>query len=226
MANHNLIKDTEVAVRQCLQVINTTTKVVISSWEKVLLLDGTILYYNKGTNTVTAPVTVAPIPGAGEALIECGNKDWEPKILCEYDTTGAFVTSFLRAYTLGADGTYTVVNTLLDGTTAYTVTIGNTVEQCGEGKIVLTPNGATSSAAGIAVDIPASVKSFSVVNLGVGGNGLVFEPIVLTGGASYTIPSAIQVHEVTTQEDQDSLPATVITVTPGAGSLVFVSWKI
>jgi hypothetical protein len=38
MTTHNLIKDTEVAVRQCLQIINIATKAVISSWEKVILV--------------------------------------------------------------------------------------------------------------------------------------------------------------------------------------------
>ena len=226
MANHNLIKDTEVAVRQCLQVINTTTKAVVSSWEKVLLIDGTILYYDKGTATPTAPVLTAPTPGVGEALIECGTKDWEPKILCEYDTTGAFVTSFLRAYTLGADGTYTVVDTELDGITAYTVTVGNSVTVCSEGKIVITPNGASSGTNGTAVVIPASAKAYSIVNLGVNGLGLTYEPTVLTGGASYTVPSQVTVHDVNVQEDQDSLPATAITVTPGINSQVFVSWTV
>lgn len=226
MANHNLIKDTEVAVRQCLQIINTTTKAVVSSWEKVLLIDGTILYYDKGTATPTAPVLTAPTPGVGEVLIECGNKDWEPQILCEYTLTGAFVASFLRAYTLGADGTYTVVDTELDGLTAYTVTVGNDVKVCGEGQIVITPSATESGANGTAVTIPASAKSYSIVNLGVDGLGIVFEPVVLTGGAAYTVPVQVQVHDVTVQEDQDTLPATAITVTPGTNSQVFVSWTV
>lgn len=226
MANHSLIKDIEVAVRQCLQVINTTTKAVVSSWEKVLLIDGAILYYDKGTTTPTAPVLVAPTPGAGEALIECGNKDWEPQILCEYTPTGAFVASFLRAYTLGADGTYTVVNTALDGLTAYTITGGNNVKVCGEGQIVITPSGIASGTNGTAVTIPASAKSYSIVNLGVDGLGISFEPIVLTGGAAYTIPAQVQIYDVTVQEDQDTLPAIAIVVTPGANSQVFVSWTV
>ena len=226
MANHNLIKDTEVAVRQCLQIINTTTKAVVSSWEKILLIDGTILYYDKGTTTPTAPVLTAPAPGVGEALIECGAKDFEPKILCEYSTTGVFVTSFLRAYTLGVDGSYTVVDTQLDGITAYTVGVGNSVRVCSEGSLVVTPNGASSGTNGTAVVIPASAKAFSIVNLGVSGLGLTYEPTVLTGGASYTIPSQVTVHDVTVQEDQDSLPASAITVTPGTNSQVFVSWTV
>lgn len=226
MANHNLIKDTEVAVRQCLQIINTTTKAVVSSWEKVLLIDGTILYYDKGTTTPTPPVTTSPTVNAGEALIECGAKDWEPQILCEYTPTSVFVDSFLRAYTLNADGTYTVIDTTLDGITVYTVTAGNSVKVCAEGQIVITPYAAESGTNGTPVTIPASAKSYSIVNLGKDGLGLVFEPIVLTGGASYTIPAQIQVHDVTVQEDQDTLPTTSIIVTPGANSQVFVSWTV
>lgn len=226
MANHNLIKDTEVAVRQCLQIINTTTKAVVSSWEKVLLIDGTILYYDKGTTTPTPPVTTSPTVNAGEALIECGAKDWEPQILCEYTPTSVFVDSFLRAYTLNADGTYTVIDTTLDGVTVYTVTAGNSVKVCAEGQIVITPNGAESVTNGTAVVIPASAKSFSIVNLGVDGMGIVFEPVVLTGGAAYTIPAQVRVHDVTVQEDQDTFQNISITATPGTNSQVFVSWTV
>ena len=226
MANHNLIEDTEVASRVCLQIINTTTKAVVSSWEKVLLLDGTILYYNTGTTTPTAPVTVAPIPGGGEVLIECGNKDWEPQILCEYTPANVFVSSFLRAYTLNIDGTYTVVDTLLDGVTPYTITGGNTVKICAESELTLVPFAGSSVTNGTPVVIPPSVKSFSIVNLGVNGIGLNFEDVVLSGGATYTIPSQVTVHEVSVNEDQDSLPGLSITVTPGTNSQVFVSWTI
>lgn len=53
--------------------------------------------------------------------------DREFEILCDDDGAGT-ITSFLRRYTVGSDGTTVPVDTELDGTTAYTVS--GTVRLC------------------------------------------------------------------------------------------------
>lgn len=210
MAVNEQVRDLKVATRKCYKVITIATNATVAEYSKVILLDSTVLWYNIANGAAT---TIAPTVGAGEALVPCGG-DSEPLQLCEFTPAGAYVNSFLRVYTFDDAGNAVTKDVALDGITAYVITGGNTVKSCGEASTTLTTFAVVATNAA-PVTIPANVKSFSVLNLGVDALGISYTDVVMTGGLVDTIlgTSPELGFQYSVSEDQDALAGSV-DVTP------------
>ena len=215
MAVNEQVRALEVATRKCYKVITIATNATVAEYSKVILLDGTTLRYNVSTGGAAS--LTAPVAGAGEALVSCGG-DSEPLQLCEFTPAGAYVNSFLRVYTFDDAGNAVTKDVALDGITAYVITGGNTVKSCGEASTTLTTVAfvATNAAP---VTIPANVKSFSVLNLGVDALGISYTDVVMTGGLVDTIlgTSPELGFQYSVSEDQDALSGSVDVTPAGLG---------
>lgn len=74
--------------------------------------------------------------------------------------------------------------------------------------------------------IPAGVRGFNIINLGVSGLGVTFNDIPVTGIAGITsIPKFLNVFGYSVEEDQDILKGP-ITVTPPATNHVLLQYLI
>ena len=76
----------------------------------------------------------------------------------------------------------------------------------------------------IPVTIPDNVKSYSIVNLGLNGEGLTFSDIALSGDITTDIPAAL--NPFGSSVERGVITNSNITVTPVASHLVAVSWIV
>jgi hypothetical protein len=205
----NQIRDFEVAFSKCYT--DGTDK-----FTKVILLNGAIQWFD------ASDIALSATPGG--VLTICADVDNDAELIVLCDNNSGVITKFFRKYVFVEGGT--VPATTLDLTLAgiaYTPT--GTVSLCDSDTITFTPSANTSVANGTAVIVPANAKFISIVNLGVSGNGLTFETVVLTGGLAYTIPANVGVHEIG-EASKNIVATTAVTITPGTNSRVFVSWLI
>jgi hypothetical protein len=86
--------------------------------------------YEAGSTDITADaynLDGTPYTGTIDNLVQCSAKDSEIEVLYDVNNAGTSSTPFIRTYVKNPDGTVVrVVDTALDGTTAYTVQ-GNVV---------------------------------------------------------------------------------------------------
>jgi hypothetical protein len=221
------VRDFEFVESRCIRDITITGTApfvtVNSDWARVVLQSGSSLYYNLTTNA--APVTTLP---TATGLYTSCEIDVEKQILCDLAVPATPVT-FLRIFVYDASNGAQLYKADFaeDGVTPYVVSAEANVDPCGgEAEMTYTTNGVVATNAAPVI-IPANAKSFTITNLGLNGEAIVFSPINVTGiVGTTTIPAVLDSVTYSVEEDQDGLNATTVTVTPAAGHQVWVQWII
>ena len=221
------IRDFEFVENRCIRDITITGTApfvtVNVDWARVVLQNGSSLYYDLTTNA--APVTT--LPTAVGVYTSC-EIDVEKQILCDKVNPAAPVT-FLRIFVYDSTSGAQLYKADFaeDGVTPYTVSAEANVDPCGgEAAFTYTTNGVVATNAAPVV-IPSNAKSFTITNLGLNGEAIVFSPITVAGiTGTTTIPAVLDSVTYSVEEDQDGLNASTVTVTPAAGHQVWVQWII
>ena len=217
-----MIRDFEFAYNRCIKDISVAGPVVTvnAEWERVGLPDGTSLYYNitTGANPVNA------LPAATGSYVGCAF-EVEKEILCEV-MSPTLTNTFIRIKVYDTATGLVVVSKdfNLDETTAYTVTVEANVVTCGrETTLSLNANQGIATN-GTPIVVPTGIRSFTVANLGLAGDGFVFADFTIAGVlGSTTVHRNIAVKTWSVSEDQDGLTGP-FTITPAAGHFVDVTW--
>lgn len=221
------IRDFELVANRCIRDITVTGVApfitINADWDKVVLQNGSYVFYNLTVPSV--PVSTLPTPTGVYASCEI---DVEEKILCDLAVPSAPVTfKRIAVYDASSGAQLYKADFTLDGLTAYTVSAEANVAPCGgEAAFTYTTNGVVATNAA-PVTIPSNAKSFTITNLGLNGEAIVFSPIGVTGiVGTATIPAVLDSVTYSAEEDQDGLNATTVVVTPAAGHQVWVQWII
>lgn len=191
-----------------------------NNYTRTVLLDGTVIWDLVNTNGTVVRQSAAP---AGATPCIEGTIDSEVVQLC--DVNAGIPTPFFRKFTWAGD--HTTAPTVTDyDTDGISYTPGGIVGICAADATVQ-PEAFTGTATnGAPVTIPANVKSFSVLNLGLNHLGIQFADIDISGGLTETMFAAESYFEYNVEEDQDSFVNAAIVVTPAAGHEAKVRWII
>ena len=226
---YSQIRDFEFVENRCIRDVTITGTApfitVNVDWARVVLQNGSSLYYDLTTAPSPSPVT--SLPTAVGVYTSC-EIDVEEKILCDLVVPSAPVTfKRIAVYDSTSGALLYKADFTLDGSVAYTVSAEANVAPCGgEAAFTYTTNGVVATNAA-PVTIPSNAKSFTITNLGLNGEAIVFSPIGVTGiVGTPTIPAVLDSVTYSVEEDQDGLNATTVVVTPAAGHQVWVQWVI
>jgi len=191
-----------------------------NNYTRTVMLDGSIIW-----DLVNNDGTVVRQTGAPATPVPCidGTVDSEVVQLC--DVNAGVPTAFFRKFTWVGNHTTApvVVNYDITGA-AYTPT--GTVAICAADAVVQPEAFSEVALSTSPVTIPANVKSFSVLNLGLNHLGMEFADIAISGGLTETMFAVESYFEYNVEEDQDSFINAAIVVTPATGHEAKVRWII
>jgi ligand-binding SRPBCC domain-containing protein len=190
------------------------------NYTRTVMLDGSIIW-----DLVNNDGSVIRQTGAPATPTPCIPSSVDSEIVQLCDVVAGVPVPFLRKFTWVGDHTSapTINNYTMAGAT---YTVAGTVSMCAADATVQPEAFSEVALSTSPVTIPANVKSFSVLNLGLNHLGMEFADIVISGGLSETMFAAESYFEYNVEEDQDSFINAAIVVTPNTGHEAKVRWII